>query len=262
VANCGGFPFRCRAFSAAPSRVANPDPTRRFMIVPHRPRARAVVGLVLLGWLVSLWLVWDLTRRFAVPDLQRTEQELAQSRTELAELQQRIERLRQRNAVAKRSDDVSRAANQALQETLAQRDEEIAALRADTEFYERLVGGSAQRQGLAVHSLDLAPAGDGAWRYTLTLTQNLKKASVSKGEVTLRVDGVRDGKLGSLSWDELLQSPQAAPQGFSFRYFQQLEGSLMLPEGFTPHRVRVQLKSDGRQSEQVFPWKATQAGVS
>jgi hypothetical protein len=232
------------------------------MIVPHRPRARAAIGLVMLAWLASLWLAWDLTRRFAVPNLEQTRLELDSTRAELAELQQRIERLRQRNAVAKRSDDVSRAANQALQETLAQRDEEIAALRADTEFYERLVGGSAQRQGLAVHSLSLAPVGDGAWRYTLTLTQNLKKASVSKGDVTLRVDGVRDGKLSSLGWDELMQSTQATPQGFSFRYFQQLEGSLMLPDGFTPHRVRVQLQSDGRQSEQVFPWKATQAGVS
>ena len=232
------------------------------MIVPHRPRARAALGLVALAWLVSLWLVWDLTRRFAVPNLQQTQQELDESRVERSDLQQRIERLRQRNAVAKRSDEVSRAANQALQETLAQRDEEIAALRADTEFYERLVGGSAQRQGLAVHSLNLDPVGDGAWRYTLTLTQNLKKASVSKGDVTLRVDGVRDGKLSSLDWEELMQSPQATPQGFSFRYFQQLEGSLMLPAGFTPHRVRVQLQSDGRQSEQVFPWKATQAGVS
>jgi hypothetical protein len=232
------------------------------MIVPHRPRARAAIGLVMLAWLASLWLAWDLTRRFAVPNLEQTRLELDSTRAELAELQQRIERLRQRNAVAKRSDDVSRAANQALQETLAQRDEEIAALRADTEFYERLVGGSAQRQGLAVHSLSLAPVGDGAWRYTLTLTQNLKKASVSKGDITLRVDGVKEGKLSTLAWADLVQSSEAAPQPFSFRYFQQLEGSVMLPPGFTPHRVRVQLKSDGRQSEQVFPWQATQAGVS
>jgi hypothetical protein len=232
------------------------------MIVPHRPRARALLGLLAIGWIGSLWLAWDLTRRYAVPDLQQTESALAQARTELAELQDRVERLRQRNAVARRSDEVSRAANQALQETLAERDEEIAALRADVGFYERLVGGSAQRQGLAVHSLSLTPAGDGAWRYTLTLTQNLKKASVSKGDITLRVDGVKEGKLSTLAWADLVQSSEAAPQPFSFRYFQQLEGSVMLPPGFTPHRVRVQLKSDGRQSEQVFPWQATQAGVS
>jgi hypothetical protein len=232
------------------------------MIVPHRPRARALLILLGLAWLGSLWLIGDATRRYAVPDLQKTETELNAANAERVELRDRVERLRQRLAVARRSDEVSRAANQALQETLAERDEEIASLRADVGFYERLVGGSAQRQGLAVHSLNLTPAGDGAWRYTLTLTQNLKKASVSKGDITLRVDGVRNGKLSSLGWDDLRQSPQAEPQVFSFRYFQQLEGSVMLPPGFTPHRVRVQLKSDGRQSEQVFPWQATQAGVS
>lgn len=232
------------------------------MIVPHRPRARALLVLIALGWIGSLWLVWDLTRRHAVPGLQLTETLLKTTQLELIELQDRVERLRQRNAVARRSDEVSRSANQALQQTLAERDEEIAALRADVGFYERLVGGSAQRQGLAVHSLSLIPAGDGAWSYTLTLTQNLKKASVSKGDITLRVDGVKEGKLSTLDWDDLVQTSQAAPQSFSFRYFQQLEGSVMLPEGFTPHRVRVQLKTDGRQSEQVFPWQATQAGVS
>lgn len=233
------------------------------MIVPHRPRARALVVLLVAAWVASLWGVFELTRRNAVPGFEKTQGELDKALAELADLHDRVERLRQRNAVSHRSDETSRAANQAVQETLAARDEEIAQLRADVAFYERLVGGSAQRQGLAVHSLDLQPTGDGAWRYTVTLTQNLKKASVSKGEITLRVDGVRDGKLSTLGWGDLLQAPQAPPQDFAFKYFQQLEGSVMLPPGFTPHRVRVQVKSDGRQSEQVFPWQRTQAqGVS
>ncbi len=243
--------------------MASPPPTSRFMIVPHRPRARLVLGLLALAWLVSLWGVFELTRRNSVPDYERVRAELDRARVELADSQQRIERLRQRNAVAHRSDETSRAANQSVQETLAARDEEIAQLRADVAFYERLVGGSDQRQGLAVHSIDLAPAGDGSWRYTLTLTQNLKKASVSKGEITLRVDGVREGKLSTLAWGDLLQVPNAPAQPFAFKYFQQLEGSVMLPPGFTPHRVRVSVKSDGRQSEQVFPWQPPPAqGVS
>lgn len=228
------------------------------MIVPHRPRARAVAVLLAVAWLTSLWAVFEITRRNSAPGYEQARAELERSRAELTDLQDRVERLRQRNAVSHRSDQTSRAANQAVQETLAARDEEIAQLRADVAFYERLVGGSSQRQGLAVHSLDLQPTGDGAWRYTVTLTQNLKKASVSKGQISLRVDGVRDGKLSTLEWGDLLQAPQAPLQDFSFKYFQQLEGSVMLPPGFTPHRVRVQLKSDGRQSEQVFPWQRTQ----
>lgn len=239
--------------------MASSPPDRRFMIVPHRPRARLAAGLLVLGWLASLWGVFEITRRNSAPDYERVSAELDKSLAEQADLRDRVERLRQRNAVARTSDETSRAANQAVQETLAARDEEIARLRADVAFYERLVGGSAQRQGLAVHSVNLQPTADGAWRYTVTLTQNLKKASVSKGQLTLRVDGVRDGKLSTLGWGDLLQAPEAPPQDFAFKYFQQLEGSVMLPPGFTPHRVRVQVKSDGRQSEQVFPWEGSQA---
>jgi hypothetical protein len=235
----------------------------RFMIVPHRPRARAATAMLVLGWVLSLGVVFFLAQRFAVPNYENAAGDLRSAQETVAELEQRIERLRQRNTVALRSDEVSRVANQALQDTLAERDEEIAALRADVGFYERLVGGSAQRQGLAVHSLALAPTGDGAWRYTLTLTQNLKKASVSKGQFVLAVEGVRDGKLSTLDWSALTQAEKAAPQAFEFKYFQQLEGSVMLPPGFTPHRVKVQLQFGGRESEQVFPWQATQAeGVS
>jgi len=168
-----------------------------------------------------------------------------------------FERSRHRAAVLKRSDQVSRAANQELQSMLAERDEEIALLRAGVAFYERLVGSTGQRQGLAVHSLTLDEGGSGAWNYTLTLTQNLKQAKVSKGEVTLRIDGVREGKLSSLQWADLLQSTTAQPLAFGFKYFQQLQGSVIVPNDFTPHRVWVQVKSDSGAVEMSFPWQST-----
>lgn len=242
--------------------MTDPAPSR-FVIVQRRPRTRVLVTAFVLLWVLSLWAVHALTYRYSAPGLGKTQTDLAALHEEKVELERRIERLRQRNATLTRSDETSRSANHDLQETLAERDRQLADLRSDVAFYERLVGGSAQRGGLAVHSLALTPGSDGSWRYTLTLTQNLKKASVSKGELTLQVEGVQDGKLSKLAWGELLQSPQAKPQGFSFKYFQQLEGSLMLPTGFTPHRVRVSLRSDSGQTERVFPWQDTQtAGVS
>jgi len=235
----------------------------RFVIVQRRPRTRVLVLAFVLLWALSLWGVYALTYRFSAPGLGKTQSDLAALHEQNVDLERRIERLRQRNATLTRSDETSRTANHDLQETLAERDRQLADLRSDVAFYERLVGGSAQREGLAVHSLALTPGDDGSWRYTLTLTQNLKKGSVSKGELTLQVEGVQDGKLGTLAWGELLQSPQAKPQVFSFKYFQQLEGSLMLPTGFTPHRVRVSLRSDSGQTERVFPWQDTQTeGVS
>ena len=236
----------------------SPPLSSHFVIVPRRTRTRLLLGLGLVLWVASLWGVSAVTQRLVAPELGEARKELATLRSAHADAEAKLERLRDRATVLKRSDQVSRAANQELQSVLAERDEEIALLRADVAFYERLVGSSGQRQGLAVHSLTLDPGGDGSYNYRLTLTQNLKKASVSKGQVTLRIDGVRDGKLSSLQWTELLQSAKATPLAFAFKYFQQLEGSLMVPADFTPHRVWVNVKSDSGAIEQSFPWNAAQ----
>jgi hypothetical protein len=233
------------------------NPTSRFVIVPHKPAARFALAVLVLAWLGSIGLTAWLTARYVAPDRGELRVELKRLASALETAEERIERQRQRISVLRRSDQISRSANLELQGTIAEREEEISALRADVGFYERLVGGSAQRQGLTVHSLNLSPVGDGAWRYTVTLTQNLQKARVSAGNLALSVDGVQAGQLSTLDWPALLQDEAAAGQPFSFKYFQQLEGSVMLPEGFTPHRVRVRLRADGSSSERVFPWQST-----
>ena len=53
----------------------------------------------------------------------------------LREATARIDVLEQESATLKRSDQISRQANADLQGTLAERDEEIASLRADIAFY-------------------------------------------------------------------------------------------------------------------------------
>jgi hypothetical protein len=168
-----------------------------------------------------------------------------------------LRRLRQQVATLKRSDQISRNANSELQSTLADREEEVSGLRADVDFYERLVGSTGQRQGLRVHEASFAPEAGGTWHYTVTLTQNLNRGAVSKGGMRFSIEGVRAGKLVTVDWDELLQKPNSPAKPFSFRYFQQLEDSVMLPPGFTPQRVKVSLSGGVEQS---FPWQGGHAG--
>lgn len=155
------------------------------------------------------------------------------------------EALTQQVATLRRSDQISREANAALQKTLAERDEEIAGLRADVAFYERLVGATAQRRGLSVHELRLVPQTGGVWQFTGTLTQNLSRDAVSDGTMTLAIEGSQDGALRRLDWATLRQSPNAPGVPYSFKYFQQLEGEVFLPTGFTPARVTVRLTPRG-----------------
>lgn len=237
--------------------MSSPVPDQpRFVIVPHRPYVRMLLAVGLVLWLASLLGVGYWASGRAAPGLIKAKADLQVTSRRAAEAEALVKQLRQNVSTLRRSDQISRSANTELQASLAEREEEVTGLRADVAFYERLVGATGQRRGLAVHEAVFTPEAGGTWRYTVTLTQNLNRGAISKGEVRVSVEGVSEDRLRSLRWEELLQKPGAPGQPFSFRYFQQLEGSIVLPEGFTPQRVRVQLRADGSTVDQAFPWQA------
>ncbi len=170
-------------------------------------------------------------------------------------LRARSDKLSQEVSTLRRSDQISREANRDLERTLAERDEEIAGLRADIAFYERFVGATGQRRGLSVHDLEMKLQGGDAWHFVATLTQNLNRGAVNTGQVTLSVEGTRNDRLEKLMWSGLRKQNNAPGAGYSFKYFQQVEGEVMLPKDFKPLRVTVRLvPAGGSAVEQSFPW--------
>ncbi|MFZ5635988.1 MAG: DUF6776 family protein [Pseudomonadota bacterium] len=205
----------------------------------------AAVFLLAIGF--GLWGVW--TTFFAGAD--------ADERS-VAGLRARYDKLSQEAATLRRSDQISRDANRDLERTLADRDEEIAGLRADIAFYERFVGATGQRRGLSVHDLDMRLQGGDAWHFVATLTQNVNRGAVNTGRITLSLEGTRNDRLERLSWSGLRKQNNAPGLPYSFKYFQQVEGEVMLPKGFKPLRVTVRLVPQGGSAiEQSFPWPET-----
>ena len=219
---------------------------------PTVPPPRFRRGPVIAGIAVAIALVlggWGLWRGLAGGA--GDEATPAQARAQ----QRRIESLEQQVATLSRSDQISRDANRDLQATVSERDEEIAGLRADVAFYERFVGATAQRRGLSVHELTLQPQDEQAWHFTATLTQNLNRGAVNAGRLLVSVEGTEAGKLRRLAWSDLRQQPNAPGVPYSFKYFQQVEGDLLLPPGFKPVRVIARVVPQGGAAvEQSFPW--------
>ena len=207
---------------------------------------RFALGLLVVAALVlGLWGAW----RIFAPHPADTGERL---RTQA----DRIEDLEQRVATLSRSDQISRQANTDLQGTLAERDEEIASLRADIAFYERFVGATAQRHGLSVHELRVEPQRDPSlWHFIATLTQNINRGAVSNGRLTLALE-VSDGKtMRRLDWAALRQQANAPGLDYSFKYFQQVEGDIVLPAGVKPVRIMARLvPASGAPVEQDFTW--------
>ena len=246
--------------SEAPGQSQAPPPpdggAAPGILVPRQALAIAG-GVLLVALLFGLWGAW----RTLSPAPGDVRGELASTRRELEQVRVELAAEQQKSATLSRSDQISRDANRELQGALAARDEEIAGLRADVAFYERLVGSTAQRRGLSVHALRMEPQNDSAWHFHATLTRNLDREVVSKGRLRLSIEGSLGGRLQTLEWEQLRRQPEAEGVEFSFRYFQQVRGDVFLPEGFEPVRVNVQLDPQaGADVEQSFTWAEATRG--
>lgn len=214
--------------------TAKRNPRQRGAMLPW-----AVAGLSTAIALLAIALAWRQSARADAGNAAGTD----------PALQQEIANLRQ-------SDRISRQAVLALQDTLTERDEQVAALRADLDFYERFVSPDVQRRGLSVHAAHVEAQAPGVWRYELTLTQGREQPGASQGTLTLAVDGTRNGRLQQLDWNALRQQSPARPQPYQLRYLQRIDGEIALPPGFTPTRLRVKLvPRQGKPLEAAFEWR-------
>ncbi|MGN6513049.1 MAG: DUF6776 family protein [Lysobacteraceae bacterium] len=211
--------------------------------------AYAVIVVFLLALVFGAWGLW----RVLAPAAEDPGPRLRAQQARIAGLEQQV-------ATLSRSDQISRDANRDLQRTLAERDEEIAGLRADLAFYERFVGGTAPRHGLGVQALQLRSEGGRAWHFTATLTQTASRDARNEGQLTLSIEGSRGGRMQHLDWAALRQQPDAPGVAYAFKYFQQVEGDVLLPPGLQPIRVTAHLQPrSGEAVEQSFAWREATA---
>lgn len=165
----------------------------------------------------------------------------------------------QKIATLQRSEQVAHIAARDLRRSLAEREEEISGLRADLAFYANLVGSGERDGALAVHGVHVQPiAGSRAWNVTVTLTQHARRGKENKGTVKLAVEGVRNGKLELLHWKQITTPDTSDGLSYAFRYFQQLHATLMLPENFSPNRLRILVHpANGEDAMHSMAWTDT-----
>jgi len=167
-----------------------------------------------------------------------------------------VEAEKARAIVAEREVDVVRQANAILRGSERERQEELANLQADLAFYRRLGGANGSQAPLAVHYLELQTTGaPRVYRIIVTLTQNLRWAAVISGRIELGVDGINNGSAQHLTDTQLL-AESAEGLSFQFKYFQQIERLITLPQDFAPSRLTIRLKSGNLRSavEQSLEW--------
>ncbi len=96
----------------------------------------------------------------------------------------------------------------------------------------------------------------------LVLVQAMKHDRKVSGNVAMTVEGSEDGEAKSYALEDLLPTDANKDWPFSFRYFQDFDRQIVLPDGFTPERILVEVRSRTRSIssiEETFSWVTSQS---
>jgi hypothetical protein len=235
----------------------------KLVVRSYAPRRRAVLlGLSALLAALILYAAFELGRYdagFRVVDsvrgalsasarIRTLEAENARQRTQLEAAE-----------VARR---VDREGYKQVERSLGDMQSQIARLNQDLSFYRGLVQPDSlvhvKVQQMQIVPDAAGPGDAGQYRLKFVLMQTGKPASVVAGSAAIVVDGLLHGKPVNLSIAELSPNRRAS-LAYSFRYFEDFEELIRLPQGFEPTRIGVEIhsgKDSSHSFRQAFVWKA------
>lgn len=227
--------------------------------LPGEARARAGRWVLLAALAAGLGMIWAAFEMgqsragYNRLEAQRREREL---RDELIRQESMADNLREQVALLETDSRIKQESYKQLETELRSLQTRVQAQAEDLAFYQRVVAVD-EKEGLRVQELQVARGAEsGAYTLRLVLAQALRNDRRISGTLELVLEGRRDGAPASLALTDLTPD-SLARLDFSFRYFQNLQSELRVPDGFVPERVKVTLNPKGKKAkpvEQSFAW--------
>jgi hypothetical protein len=237
------------------------DSFSKLVVRPHTPRRRAVLlGLAVLLALGVLYAAFELGRYdagFRVVDSVRG---AFSASARIRNLEKENERQRTQLEAAEVARRVDEEGYKQVNRSLGDMQSQIARLKQDLSFYRGLVQPDSVIH-VKVQQMQIVPESvPGQYRLKFVLMQTGKPDSVVAGSAAITVDGLLRGKPSSVSFGQVAPNRRAS-LAYSFRYFQDYDEPIQLPQGFEPTRVGVEIRSAKdkdatHSSRQAFVWKA------
>ena len=177
-------------------------------------------------------------------------------------LDDEIEVLKQEVALLETHREIDREAYKEVEASLIGLQSKIVEQQDAIAFYRGIVSPADGKPGLRVQDFKLTRGGEEReFNLRLVLVQAMKHDRKVSGDVSVSVEGSEDGELKSYALTDLLPADADSAWPFSFRYFQDFDRQLVLPDGFTPERVHVEVRSRTRSIssiEESFAWATSQ----
>ncbi|WP_193166062.1 DUF6776 family protein [Microbulbifer hainanensis] len=231
----------------------------RMKVVPHRPFSGtlSVIGVALLVLATSA-AAYYAGQHHLRQGLDQKTREYDTAQKQLDKLRSENESLRLRAATAEQSLTIGEQAGEKVRAELVAKDNRIAELKQEITFYRGLMAPADGSDGVSIGRFSISQTSDQRrYQYKLLVQQSTTRHNVVSGNATFTVVGSQDGQPKRYPLSALSAQVDSEKIPLRFKYFQNIEGELQLPEGFEPEGVELSLKSSGRKGfniEQRYGW--------
>jgi hypothetical protein len=223
----------------------------------------AVTAGFVLGILLAGYLSFEFGRIQADFNVVDAQDERKAYKDTISLLEKEIVELKQEIELQKTHREIERAAYQDIETSFGKLESKIQEQRDAIAFYRGIVSPSDGGRGLRVQDLKLSKGKqDREFNLRLVLVQVKQHDRNVKGSVLVRLEGAQDGVAKSYSLADLVPPNDDSSWPFAFRYFQDFDRQLILPVGFSPERINIEVRSRTKSVasiEESFPW---QNGIS
>ena len=229
----------------------------------HSPvRLWATRAVIVIVATVGGYLVYEFGRIQAGYDVVGAAGERKAYEERIGGLEDEISALKEQVALLETHRDIDREAYREVEASLTELQAKIQEQRDAIAFYRGIVSPADGNKGLRVQDLKMTRGkNEREYNIRLVLVQALKHDRKGSGNVNLTIEGEVDGVEKAYSYAELLPDEADAAWAFSFRYFQDFNRQVVLPDGFTPQRVNIEVQSRTRSIssiEESFTWATSQ----
>jgi len=221
-------------------------------------RAAIAVAVAVVGYLTFEFgrIQADYNVVDAAQQRQDYDNRIKESRKQIAALNQKI-------ALLETHGEIDREAYKDVETSLSNLQEKIQQQRDAIAFYRGIISPADGQRGLRVQDLRLSKGIDERqYHIRLVLVQVMQHDRSVKGEVNFSLEGAQDGVATTYKLEQLVPADETSNWPFRFRYFQNFERQLILPEGFLPERINVEVRSRTKSIasvKQSFLWQTGQS---
>lgn len=230
-------------------------------VVEDRPFLRiSLLASCVVVAVLAVYLSYERGYSIGMAKQDEVKKELSRLALELKESQSLVEDLEQQVANHSLGAEVDRKANEEIRQQVISLKEEIAALTEDNTFYRGLMAPTKNKRGLTFGEVELSQTGrPRTYNYKVVMKQLATSHNLLNGTLSCKIVGQSNGLDVEYSLNQLSSELNTDLIKLRFKYFQTIEGSLVLPEGFEPLGIELVAKSKGKSPvtvEKKIVWLA------